>query len=98
MTESEMGKQQVDVTMVNINWLLADGHNFVDFVRILKDASSEQIYQAELLNILLEEFWEENFQQIFFKILVPWACYMMCMTWFYMTVLVDGYSDGDFED
>ena len=77
VSENDMTKQQVEVTMLNIDWLLTDNCNFVDFVRIIKDSSSEQIYQTALLNTLLEEFWEEYFGEIFFRILMPWAMYLL---------------------
>ena len=44
--------------MLNIDWLLADKENFVNFVYILKNSSSDKIYQTELLDTLLNEFWE----------------------------------------
>lgn len=85
--------------MLNIDWMLADGKNFVNFVRVLKTSNSEQIYQVEVINVLLNEFWEENFLKIFWKVLVPWAIFMLCSTWYFMTILVDGYSEGaDGED
>ena len=73
--------------MVNIDWLLANRRGFVNFVRILKGQKSEKIYQTELLEILLEEFWDANFDKILWRILVPWACYMLCTMYFYMTIL-----------
>ena len=77
VSENDMTKQQVEVTMLNIDWLLTDNCNFVDFVRIIKDSSSEQIYQTELLNTLLEEFWEEYFEEIFFRVFMPWGMYLL---------------------
>jgi len=79
--------------MLNIDWMLADLTNFVDFVRVLKTSSSEQVYQLEIITVLLNEFWEENFKKIFWKVLMPWAVFMLCCTWYFMTILVDGYQD-----
>ena len=47
--------------MLNIDWLLADENNFVNFVYILVKNKSEKIYQTELVDVLLEEFWDDNF-------------------------------------
>jgi len=43
--------------------------------------------------VLLNQFWDENFTEIFRKILVPWAIFLLCDTWFFATVLIDGYDD-----
>lgn len=97
---SRLNKTQVEVRIANIDWLLADKQSFVNFVYILKQQKSEKIYQTELLDILLDEFWEDNFNKIFWKILIPWACWMLCTMYFYMTVLQDGYGrqEDNFED
>ena len=51
--ETNLNKTQVEVRMLNIDWLLADRQTFVNFVFILKNASSDKIYQTELLDTLL---------------------------------------------
>ena len=79
--------------MLNIDWMLADLKNFVDFVRVLKSSTSEQVYQLGIINVLLNEFWDENFKKIFWRVLIPWAIFMLCCTWYFMTILVDGYQD-----
>ena len=83
--------------MINIDWLLAEGKTFVNFVYILKNASSDKIYQTELLDTLLQEFWEANFDKIFYRVLVPWACYSLGCLYFYMVILQDGYDESDYE-
>ena len=85
--KEDLQKTQVDLDMLNISWLTADGMTFVDFVKKLKNTSSDKIYQTDLLEILLNEFWQENFDTILFYLLVPWAVYMLCMTYYYMTIL-----------
>ena len=83
--------------MINIDWLLADGKTFVNFVYILKNASSDKIYQTTLLDTLLQEFWDANFDKIFYRVLVPWSCYSLCCLYFYMVILQDGYDESDYE-
>lgn len=73
--------------MINIDWLLADDLTFVNFVYILKNASSEKIYQTELIDVLLQEFWDANFDKIFYNMLLPWASYSLCCLYFYMVIL-----------
>lgn len=51
--KDNLNKTQVEVRMLNIDWLLADRQNFVNFVYKLKDASSDKIYETELLDTLL---------------------------------------------
>jgi len=85
--------------MLEIDWMLADYKNFVNFVRVLKSSNSEQIYEIEIIKVLLNEFWDENFLKIFWKVLVPWAIFMLCSTWYFMSILVDGFHEGaDLED
>ena len=59
--EKEFTKAQVEVRQLNLDWLLSDKKNFVNFVNILQTTSSEQIYDTELIGTLLDEFWEENY-------------------------------------
>ena len=64
--------------MLNLDWLLSDKKNFVNFVNILGEASSDQIYTTELISTLLAEFWEENYAKILWRCLIPWAGYGLC--------------------
>mmetsp|Transcript_24220 Transcript_24220/g.32474 ORF Transcript_24220/g.32474 Transcript_24220/m.32474 type:complete len:122 (-) Transcript_24220:131-496(-) len=84
--------------MLNIDWLTADGNTFVDFVKILRKSSSDKIYQTDLLDVLLNEFWQENFDKILYGLLVPWFVYMLTMTYYYMTILQDGYHESATEE
>ena len=53
-----MTKAQVEVRMLNLDWLLSNCESFVDFVGNLQTNKSEQIYDTELISTLLDEFWE----------------------------------------
>ena len=83
----------MQVRLLNIDWLLADKNNFVNFVYILVKNKSEKIYQTELVDVLLEEFWDDNFESILTRCMVPWACYALCCMYFYMTVLQDDFIE-----
>lgn len=69
--------------MLPLNWLLSERKNFVDFVGILGDASSNQIYDTELISTLLDEFWNENYMKILTRALLPWLAYAVSVLFFF---------------
>ena len=79
--------------MLNLDWLLKDRKNFVNFVNILGSSSSDQIYTTELISTLLAEFWEENYRKILWKCLVPWMGYGICTLTFFATALKGEIND-----
>ena len=78
--------------LLDLTWLLANCKNFVNFVNILGDSSSEQIYTTELISTLLDEFWEENYKKILWKCLVPWVVYAGCTLSFFASALSNDYN------
>ena len=93
--DKNLSKTQVEVQLLNIDWLLADKNNFVNFVSILVKNKNDKIYQTELVNTLLEEFWDANFFAILTRCMLPWVCYALCCMYFFMTVLQDGFVGSD---
>lgn len=91
--EKEMTKAQVDVRLLNLSWLLADRKNFINFVGTLDDAQNDQIFTTELINTLLDNFWEENFDKILMKCLLPWVAYAFCVMWFFVQSLHEDHND-----
>ena len=89
--DKDLSKTQVEVQLLNIDWLLAEKNNFVNFVSILVKNKNDKIYQTELVNTLLEEFWDANFYEILGRCMLPWVCYALCCMYFFMTVLQDGF-------
>ena len=85
--EKDFTKAQVEVRLLDLTWLLSDRRNFINFVGTLEDASSDQIYNTELLSTLLDNFWEENFTTILNYCLLPWALYAFTTMWFFVQSL-----------
>ena len=87
VAENEMTKTQVEVRLLDLSWLLADRKTFVHFTTVLGNASNDQIYTTELLKTLLVEFWEENYQKILRRCLLPWIGYAICTQFFFVQSL-----------
>ena len=91
--KDDLQKTQVEVVMLNIGWLTANRKTFVDFVKTLRKSKTDKIYSTEIIEVLLNEFWEENYQIILYYLMTPWAVYILTMTYYYMSILQDGYYD-----
>jgi len=46
LKKNQIGKTQVEVLMLNLNWLLKGGKNFVHFTSTLEKSSSELIFET----------------------------------------------------
>ena len=79
--------------MLNLSWLLNNRKNFVNFVTILGETSSNQIYETELISTLLSEFWEENYTKILTRCLLPWLAYGLCLLAF-LTMALTEHDEG----
>ena len=51
----------VSVKVLNLNWLFSGGKNFRTFVKIMNEATNDDVFESELVVNLLTEFWDENF-------------------------------------
>ena len=80
-------KTKVEVRSFNIDWLLNDRKNFLQFSVVLAKCKTQQIYQTDFMTVLVEEFWAENFDQIFKLCFMPWLFYMICTLYFFASVL-----------
>lgn len=70
--------------LLDLSWLLSDRKNFIHFVSTLESASNDQIYNTELISTLLDNFWEENYEKILWKCLIPWVIYAFTTMWFFV--------------
>lgn len=84
--------------MLPLNWLLSDKKNFVNFVGILGAASSNQIYDTELIGTLVGEFWNENYKKILYRALIPWAFFAITVLYFFSYALAPVDEEGEDED
>lgn len=78
MEQSSIVTSQVDLRVLDLDWMFRDKMNFVNFVQEVTESSNEAIYNTELINILLEEFWDENYYKIFYKCFLPFMAYLVC--------------------
>ena len=49
----------VDVSIMNLKWMVSDKKNFLDFIKILKDTKNKAILQTAFVNSLFETFWSK---------------------------------------
>ena len=61
--------QNINVSMINIEWLYHDRHNFVSFCTLLDDLPTT-VYDSEFVECLLDQFWSEQQKRI-----VRWQFY-----------------------
>ena len=57
--------------------MLKDRKNFIHFVGTLGKADNDSIYSTQLISTLLEQFWEESYNNILYYCLLPWFGYAM---------------------
>ena len=74
--------------MIDLTWLFANKLNFVDFVKIVTKTENLQLYQSQFVEALIVEFWNENFDKIFWRCFVPHIFYMV-ITHFYLLHVLD---------
>ena len=74
--------------MIDLTWLYANNLNFVDFVNIVTQTENLQLYQSQFVEALIVEFWNENFDKIFWRCFVPHIFYM-AITHFYLLHVLD---------
>ena len=91
--ESDIQKQQVDVRILDISWMLKDRMNFVNFTETLNQASNDDIYETQFISALLMEFWDQNYSIIFWKCFIPWCGYALCAMGFFVQALNDDHSN-----
>ena len=48
-SEESFTKAQVDVSILDLSWMLRGKKDFVEFVKILGDSGNEQIYTTDLV-------------------------------------------------
>ena len=48
---------EVEVKVLNLNWMFANNSSFSDFCRSLGNLNNEKIYSTEFVNNLIETFW-----------------------------------------
>lgn len=87
ISTNELTQQQVEVKVLNLDWLLKDAKNFLDFSFLLKRSQNKRIFQTEFLQQLVQEFWDESFYKILYRIFMPWLLYMICALYFFATQL-----------
>jgi len=80
--------------MLDLSWMLGNGKNFVHFTKTLEDSSSEAIYETEFIDILVEEFWNENYEKILYRCLIPWFSYAFLAQTYFINALAEDHSQG----
>lgn len=51
-------KIEVQVSILNTDWLLHHKTNFMEFSQNLSKTKNTRIYQTDLIKTLVEEFWD----------------------------------------
>lgn len=87
ISTQELTQQQVEVRVLNIEWLLKDVQNFLHFSVLLKRSQNKRIFQTEFLQQLVQEFWDDYFYRILNRNFLPWILYMICTLYFFATQL-----------
>ena len=78
----ELTQHLVEVCVINIDWLLKDGKNFLHFSCLLNESNNKRIFQTDFLQQLVQEFWYQHFDKILHRIFLPWILYMICALYF----------------
>ena len=78
--------------MLYINWILREDEQFRHFCEILRNIKSGRLYQTELLKILMQEFWLENYTLLCWYCFLPWLLYFVSTLYYMVTVLEDGFG------
>lgn len=81
----------VDVSIMNLKWMVSDNKNFLDFIKILKDTKNKAILQTAFVNSLFETFWSKYQARIFYTQMLPFIFYLISTIQF----LVWNFTKGD---
>ena len=82
----------VQVRLLDLGWLYADGNVFLDFIDVLQSADySQDIFASEFIKTLLDVFWRDNEVKIFRKIFLPYMMYLI-VTLIYMVHIVNEHT------
>ena len=67
-----MRRTPVEVSTINIDWLLRDRKHFIRFINAVSSKKS-RIYQTRFMVTLVDAFWQDNFEKIIFYCFFPWV-------------------------
>ena len=80
--------------MFNTDWLLRDKRNFMEFSHYLSEIKNERVYQTEIMKVLLNEFYGQYFDKIWWRCFLPWVVYGVFSCYFFATVLTDDFLEN----
>ena len=73
---------EVSVRVLDISFVYEDDKTFPDLVSKFSKSPSRAIYNSKLVNYLLNELWDSNFNRIFYVHFVPFVCHgVLTLTW-----------------
>ena len=85
--DNDQVNKQVEVKIMEIQWLLRDSKNFLDFVPDLESSKLDKLFQTDFMRSLTHEYWTFYQRKIIYKALIPWILYSVLSLIYFAEVL-----------